>query len=50
MTDQHQTQPLKAENVQLRTLLTRALARISELETLVLKTSTICHQGEQKQQ
>lgn len=41
MTDQTQTQALKAENVQLRTLLTQALARISELEALVLKRSTV---------
>lgn len=41
MTDQDQIQALKAENAQLRTLLTQALARITELEALVLKSSTV---------
>ncbi len=41
MTDQDQIQALKAANAELRTLLIQTLARISELEALVLMTSTI---------
>jgi len=39
MTDQDQIQALKAENAELSAVLTKALARISELEALVLKYS-----------
>ena len=41
VTDQDQIQALKAENAELRTLLTQALARIFELEALLLKYSTV---------